>query len=57
MRAEKIKLAEMSNEHQALQSAYQNLSRDFERKRSDFVALCEEYCLHAAQQEELTDHL
>ena len=57
MRVEKIKLVEISTKHQALQLAYQYLRQDFERKRSDFVARCEEYHRHAAQRQELIGHL
>ena len=57
MLAEKINLAEISIEHQALQSAYQYLHQEFERQRHDFVALREEYHCHVAQREELIGHL
>ena len=57
MQVEKIKLAEMSNEHQALQSAFQNLQQDFARQKKDCDTLCEEYRHHATQREELIGHL
>ena len=57
MRVEKIKFVEMSNEHQALQSAYQYLRQDFKMKRSDFVALRVENHRHATQCLKLASHL
>ena len=57
LQAKKIEQVEMSNEHQTLQSAFQYLQKDFARQRKDFDAFYEEYRRHAAQREELIEHL
>ena len=55
--AKKIRQAELSNEHQAIQSAFQYLQQDFGRQKRDFGTPCEEYDRHVAQREETISHL